>query len=64
MPALYTDLSLAAQTAYAEVLDQARTLGLDALAGLTGSFQQRTIKGSHYVYFGYRDPIGDAQRRV
>ena len=64
MPALYTDLSLAAQTAYAEVLDQARTLELNALAGLTGSFHRRTIKGSDYVYFGYRDPIGDAQRRV
>jgi hypothetical protein len=57
MPTLYTDLSLAAQTAYAEVLDQARTLELDALAGLTGSFHKRTIKGSEYVYFGYRDPI-------
>lgn len=64
MPTLYADLSLAAQTAYAEVLDQARTLELDALAGLTGSFQKRAIKGSEYIYFGYRDPIGNTQRRV
>jgi hypothetical protein len=64
MPTLYRELSLAAQTAYAEVLDQARTIELDALAGLTGSFHRRTIKGHEYVYFGYRDPIGDIQRRV
>src|SRR5438552_522115 len=64
MPSLYQDLSLAAQTAYAEVLDQTRTLELDALAGLTGAFHRRTIKGCDYVYFGYRDPIGGAQRRI
>jgi hypothetical protein len=61
---LYQDLTLAAQTAYAEVLDQARTLELDTLSGLTGAFQRRTIKGHDYVYFGYRDPIGGQQRRV
>lgn len=64
MSDLYTDLSLAAQTAYAEVLDQARTLEPEALAGLTGAFHRRTIKGHEYVYYGYRDPIGGAQRRV
>ena len=57
MPALYRDLSLAAQTAYAELLDQARLLELDALSSLSGSFHLRTIKGCDYVYFGYRDPI-------
>ena len=64
MPELYRELKLAAQTAYAEVLDQARTAELDALAGLTGAFAQRTIKGRDYVYFGYRDPIGGEQRRI
>ena len=64
MPELYRELSLAAQTAYAELLDQARTAELDALAGLTGAFAQRTIKGRDYVYFGYRDPIGGVQRRI
>lgn len=64
MPLLYRELSLAAQTAYAELLDQARMLELDALAGLTGSFHRRTIKGRSYVYFGYRDPIDGRQRRV
>lgn len=64
MAMLYQDLSIAAQTAYAEVLDQVRILDLDALAGLTGAFHRRTIKGHEYIYFGYRDPIGGVQRRV
>ena len=64
MPSLYRELSVSAQTAYAELLEQARTLALESLASLTGSFQRRTIKGHEYVYFGYRDPIGGAQRRV
>jgi hypothetical protein len=64
VPQLYADLPLAAQTAYAEVLDQARTLEIEALAGLTGAFHRRSIKGHEYVYYGYRDPIGGAQRRV
>lgn len=64
MPAAYRDLTLTAQTAYAELVDQARTFELESLAGLTGTFQRRTIKGHPYVYFGYRDPIGGAQRRA
>jgi hypothetical protein len=64
MPALYQELSIAAQTAYAEVLEQAQASELDSLSGLTGSFQRRLIKGHEYVYFGYRDPIGGSQRRV
>lgn len=61
---LYQELPLAAQTAYAELFDQARMLELDALAGLAGSFHRRTIKGRRYVYFGYRDPIDGVQRRI
>ncbi len=60
----YRDLSLAAQTAYAELLDQARAIELDALAKLNGAFQRRRIKGHDYVYFGYRDPIDGRQRRA
>ena len=63
-PDLYRELPLAAQAAYAEALDQARVAELDTLAGLTGTFHRRTIKGREYVYFCYRDPIGGAQRRV
>ena len=64
MAATYQDLSLAAQTAYAELLDQARTVELDALSGLSGAFQRHTIKGHAYVYFGYRDPLDGQQRRA
>ena len=64
MPDLHRELSLSAQTAYAELVDQARTLDLESLSGLTGTFQRRVIKGHPYVYFGYRDPLGGAQRRA
>jgi hypothetical protein len=62
--ALYRQLGLSAQTTYAEIVEQARTLELESLSQLTGTFQRRVIKGHEYVYFGYRDPLGGAQRRV
>jgi hypothetical protein len=52
------DLSLGAQTSYAELFDAAQANDLAPFATLTGSFQQRTIKGHQYVYFGYRDTDG------
>jgi len=64
MPDLYREIPLAGQAAYAEVVDQARAVDLESLAGLTGSFQRRIIKGHEYVYFGYRDPVGGRQRRA
>lgn len=52
----FSELTLSAQTAYAELFEQARTFELtNALAGLTGSFQQLTRKGKSYWYFAYRD---------
>ena len=63
MQSPFEELSLSAQTAYAELLDQVRAVDLGSLSGLVGSFQRRIIKGNEYVYFGYRDPIGGAQRR-
>ncbi|OGA18585.1 MAG: hypothetical protein A3H32_08690 [Betaproteobacteria bacterium RIFCSPLOWO2_02_FULL_63_19] len=52
----YTELALSAQTAYAELLEQTRTLELtNALAGLVGSFHKLTRKGRDYWYFAYRD---------
>lgn len=52
----FVELSLAAQTAYAELAEQARSLELsNALAGLKGSFQRMTRKGGAYWYFAYRD---------
>lgn len=52
----YTELSLSAQTAYAELFEQARAFELShALAGLTGSFQKLARKNREYWYFAYRD---------
>lgn len=52
----FSELPLAAQTAYAEVFSQAQNFELSgALSGLTGAFHKRTIKGRDYWYFGYRD---------
>src|SRR4051812_36177512 len=62
MPTLFRELSLSAQAAYAELLEQAQTVDLESLSGLTGSFQRREIKGHEYVYFGYRDPLDGAHR--
>lgn len=60
----YADLGLSAQTAYAELFEQARALELgDSLAGLTGSFHKLARKGRDYWYFGYRD-IDGASRMV
>lgn len=64
MPELFRELSLSAQAAYAEILEQAQTVDLESLSGLTGSFQRRDIKGHQYVYFGYRDPLDGRQRRA
>lgn len=57
MPA--AELSLAAQTAYAELLHatQAREL-LRSVAQLNGSFAAKRIKGRTYWYFAYRDLAG------
>jgi len=52
----FHELPLAAQTAYAELAEQARAFELsNALAGLKGSFQRMTRKGASYWYFAYRD---------
>jgi hypothetical protein len=55
---LYQELSMGAQTSYAELVDQTRSHELEALAGLKGAFNRRTIRGHRYVYFGYRDIDG------
>jgi hypothetical protein len=52
----YTELALSAQTAYAELFEQTRTLELtNALACLVGSFHKLTRKGQDYWYFAYRE---------
>jgi hypothetical protein len=60
----FSELSLSAQTAYAELAEQARAFELDArLQGLTGSFHKQVRKGKPYWYFGYRD-IGGTLRML
>lgn len=55
----YKELSLNAQTAYAELADQVQALELHtSLAGLVGSFHKRKVKRKDYWYFGYRDIDG------
>src|SRR3954452_5108065 len=52
----FSDLSLGATTAYAELAEQTRAFELsNALAGLVGSFQKLERKGRAYWYFAYRD---------
>jgi hypothetical protein len=52
----YSDLTLSAQTSYAELFEQTRYFELsNALAGLKGSFQKLTRKKQEYWYFAYRD---------
>src|SRR4051812_2626072 len=54
--ARFSELSLAAATAYAELTEQTRSFELtNALAGLVGSFQRLPRKGREYWYFAYRD---------
>lgn len=55
----FSDLSLTAQTAYAELAEQAHVIELQAaLSGFPGAFHKRTLKGREYWYFGYRDLNG------
>jgi hypothetical protein len=52
----YAELPLSAQTAYAELAEQARAFETTrAIEGLTGSFQKLDRKGKGYWYFAYRD---------
>lgn len=52
---MFIELSLSAQTTYAEIFDQTRSLEIDSLSSLPGAFYTRVIKNREYVYFGYRD---------
>ncbi len=55
----FSELSLTAQTAYAELSEQAHAIELQAaLSGFPGAFHKRSIKGREYWYFGYRDING------
>lgn len=55
----YTDLSLTAQTAYAQLLDAALSADhMRSVADLSGSFAPKTVKGHKYWYFQYTEPSG------
>jgi len=55
----FSRLSLGAQTAYAELLEQTQGLEIQRHLGhLAGSFQRKRIKGHWYWYFAYRDLDG------
>ena len=55
---LHEPLSMAAQTAYAELLDQLRAAGIGSLRALPGSFQYQIRRGKPYVYYSFRDLDG------
>lgn len=59
MSARYTELSLTAQTAYAQVSEAALAAEhLRSVADLPGSFASKTVKGHKYWYFQYTEPSG------
>lgn len=66
MPKRYAELSLSAQTAYAELAERTRAAELSgALAGLSGSFHKQSVrKGADYWYFTYREPGVERPRLV
>lgn len=55
----FEELSLTAQTAYAQLLDAALSADhLRSVADLPGSFAQKTVKGRPYWYYQYTEPSG------
>jgi hypothetical protein len=56
---LFSDLSPAAQTNFAELFEQARAAALDrSVRDLPGSFNKKTVKGRDYWYWQVRDLQG------
>ncbi len=59
MNRFYSDLSLTAQTAYAQLLDASLSAEMTrSVADLPGSFNAKTVKGRRYWYFQYTEPSG------
>lgn len=59
----YTELSLTAQTAYAQLLDAAlATEHMRSVADLSGSFAPKTVKGHRYWYYQYTEPSGQLRQ--
>lgn len=58
------ELSLTAQTLYAELLDQALALGVtEPMSRTGGSFVRKVVRNKPYVYFQFRE-LGRAYRQV
>lgn len=58
-PPLFDDLSLSAQTNFAELVEQAQARMLDrSIADLPGSFNKKEVKGGLYWYWQFRDLDG------
>lgn len=57
--ASFTELSLSAQTAYAQLLEAAVAAEhMRSVADLSGSFAAKTVRGHKYWYFQYTEPSG------
>lgn len=55
----YLELSLTAQTAYAQTLEASITAEhMRSVADLSGSFAAKTVKGHRYWYYQYTEPSG------
>lgn len=55
----FTELSLTAQTAYAQLLEAAVTAEhMRTVADISGSFAAKTVRGKKYWYFQYTEPAG------
>ena len=59
LPRLFSDLSPAAQTNFAELFEQAQAAAFDrSVRDLPGSFNKKTVKGRDYWYWQVRDLQG------
>ncbi len=59
----FTDLTPAAQAAYADLHEMASLAEMQrSIANLTGSFAAKTIKARKYWYFQYRDLLGKVRQ--
>ena len=57
--ASFAELSLTAQTAYAQLLEAALVAEhVRSVADLSGSFASKTVRGAKYWYFQYTEPSG------
>lgn len=55
----FTELSLTAQTAYAQLLESAVSAEhMRTVADISGSFAAKTVRGQKYWYFQYTEPAG------